>query len=130
MRFCGAMTVVPGRDAHLWSPRTTMGKIVERAPTAELFARPQHPYTMALLSAVPEVGGARREPAPIEGEPPSAVHIPPGCRFHPRCPWKVERCLTQSPQLDELLPGHFAACHVAEDRLAAGDPALVAAQGV
>ena len=96
-----------------------LGVIVERAPTVELFARPQHPYTMALLAAVPEVGGARREPAPIEGEPPSAVRIPPGCRFHPRCPVRVERCPRESPRLDELLPGHLVACHVAADRLAA-----------
>ena len=98
-----------------------LGQIVERAPTAELFARPQHPYTMALLSAVPEVGGARRETVPIEGEPPSAVRVPPGCRFHPRCPWKEARCLHQPPELKELLPGHPVACHVAADRLAAGD---------
>jgi peptide/nickel transport system ATP-binding protein len=95
-----------------------LGKIVERAPTAELFARPQHPYTVALLAAVPEVGGDRRAMVPIEGEPPSAVRIPPGCRFHPRCPWKVDRCLQESPELKELLPGHLAACHVAETRLA------------
>ena len=90
-----------------------LGTIVERAPTAELFARPQHPYTVALLSAVPEVGGHRREPAPIEGEPPSAVRIPSGCRFHPRCSWRVERCPLESPRLDELLPLHDVACHVA-----------------
>jgi oligopeptide transport system ATP-binding protein len=95
-----------------------LGTIVERAPTAELFARPQHPYTMALLSAVPEVGGPRRDPAPIEGEPPSAVRIPGGCRFHPRCPWKVERCVRDTPALAELLPSHTVACHVAAERAA------------
>jgi len=68
---------------------------------------------------VPEVGGARREPVPIEGEPPSAVRIPSGCRFHPRCPARVERCSRESPQLDELLPRHLVACHVAADHLAA-----------
>jgi oligopeptide transport system ATP-binding protein len=99
-----------------------LGTIVEHAPTGELFARPQHPYTMALLSAVPEVGGVRREPAPIEGEPPSAVRVPPGCRFHPRCPVRVERCSRESPRLDELLPGHMVACHVAADRLSTGPP--------
>jgi oligopeptide transport system ATP-binding protein len=95
-----------------------LGKIVECAPTADLFTRPQHPYTIALLSAVPEVGDGQRDEVPIEGEPPSAVNVPPGCRFHPRCPWKVERCLHESPELKELLPGHFAACHVAEAGLA------------
>ncbi len=97
-----------------------LGKIVERAPTEELFARPLHPYTIALLSAVPEVGGGRREEIPIEGEPPSAVRIPRGCRFHTRCPWKVDQCVRASPALKELLPGHFAACYVAEGRLCAG----------
>jgi oligopeptide/dipeptide ABC transporter ATP-binding protein len=96
-----------------------LGTIVERAPTAELFARPQHPYTVALLSAVPEVGGPRREPAAIEGEPPSAVRIPSGCRFHPRCSWRVTRCPLESPRLEELLPLHDVACHVASDRHAA-----------
>ncbi len=89
-----------------------LGKIVEWAPTADLFAKPLHPYTIALLSAVPEVGDARPEEIAIEGEPPSAVHIPQGCRFHPRCPWRVDRCLHESPELREMLPGHFAACHV------------------
>ncbi len=98
-----------------------LGKIVERAPTATLFARPRHPYTAALLSAVPEVGGERRDTVPIEGEPPSAVRIPAGCRFHPRCAWREERCLRQSPELRELAPAHFVACHVAEDRAATGD---------
>ena len=84
----------------------------------------QYAVYMALLSAVPEVGGPRREPAPIEGEPPSAVRVPSGCRFHPRCPSRVERCPQESPALDELLPHHLVACHVAADRLAparAGD---------
>src|SRR5262249_14544135 len=97
-----------------------LGAIVERAATGELFARPQHPYTIALLSAVPEVGGPRRDPAPIEGEPPSAVRIPAGCRFHPRCPWRVERCMRESPPLEELLTDHLVACHVATDRVRRG----------
>ena len=96
-----------------------LGQIVEQAPTADLFARPQHPYTIALLSAVPEVGETRREQVAIEGEPPSAVRVPQGCRFHPRCPWKVERCLHESPKLREILPGHTVACHVAGAGLAA-----------
>lgn len=102
-----------------------LGKIVERAPTADLFARPQHPYTLALLAALPEVGGQQREMIPIEGEPPSAVRVPQGCRFHPRCPWKVDRCLREEPTLKELLPGHAAACHVAEELLAARGATLL-----
>jgi oligopeptide/dipeptide ABC transporter ATP-binding protein len=99
-----------------------LGRIVERAPTAELFARPQHPYTVALLSAVPEIGVAARPPIAVEGEPPSALRVPAGCRFHPRCPWRVDRCLRESPALLELRSGHFGACHVAASR-AAGDHA-------
>ena len=95
-----------------------LGRIVEWAPTAELFARPQHPYTIALLSAVPEVGTDQSDAVPIEGEPPSAVRIPPGCRFHPRCPWRVERCVHEPQELRTILPGHTVACHVAESRLA------------
>jgi oligopeptide/dipeptide ABC transporter ATP-binding protein len=98
-----------------------LGKIVERAPAATLFAHPRHPYTAALLSAVPEVGGDRRETVPIEGEPPSAVRIPAGCRYHPRCPWREARCLREPPELRELAPAHAVACHVAEDR-ARSDP--------
>jgi oligopeptide/dipeptide ABC transporter ATP-binding protein len=99
-----------------------LGKIVEHAPTATLFAHPRHPYTAALLSAVPEVGGDRRDTIPIEGEPPSAVHIPAGCRFHPRCPWREARCLRESPELRRLAPAHVVACHVAADRAASGAP--------
>jgi oligopeptide/dipeptide ABC transporter ATP-binding protein len=102
-----------------------LGRIVEQAPTAELFARPRHPYTQALLAAVLEVGGERREPAVIEGEPPSAVRLPPGCRFEPRCPWRIERCLRQAPELSELAPGHLAACHVAEERESAAAGSVV-----
>jgi oligopeptide/dipeptide ABC transporter ATP-binding protein len=103
-----------------------LGKIVEWAPTPELFARPQHPYTIALLSAVPEVGSVGRPEIPIEGEPPSAVRVPQGCRFHPRCPWKVDRCVHEPQELRAILPGHTVACHVAEARLAGGGSAAAA----
>ena len=89
-----------------------LGTIVEHAPTAELFARPQHPYTMALLSAVPEVGGPRREPAPIEGEPPARCGFRRGAGFTLDVP-RVERCARESPALEQLLPRHQVACHVA-----------------
>jgi len=90
-----------------------LGKIVEHAPAPELFARPRHPYTLALLSAIPEVDEPARPAVEILGEPSSAVHVPPGCRFHPRCPWKVERCLHEAPRLREVAPGHRVACHEA-----------------
>jgi oligopeptide/dipeptide ABC transporter ATP-binding protein len=97
-----------------------LGKIVEQAPSAALFSRPLHPYTLALLSAIPEVEEQPREMIEIEGEPSSAVRIPPGCRFHPRCPWKVDRCLTEAPSLRELGPHHLVACHEAERHAGAG----------
>jgi oligopeptide/dipeptide ABC transporter ATP-binding protein len=97
-----------------------LGKIVEQAPAAELFAGPQHPYTLALLSAMPEVGGPARETIAVEGEPPSAVRVPQGCRFHPRCPWKIEQCVREEPRLKDLMPGHAVACHVAEANAASG----------
>jgi oligopeptide/dipeptide ABC transporter ATP-binding protein len=103
-----------------------LGRLVERAPTQALFARPRHPYTLALLAALPEVGGARRAMAPIEGEPPSAVRVPAGCRFHPRCPWRVDRCLAVTPPLDEISPGHLVACHRAAEDLGAAAPAAPA----
>ena len=105
-----------------------LGRIVERAPTEDLFANPQHPYTIALLSAVPEVWSRPRDEIPIEGEPPSAMRIPRGCRFHPRCPWKVERCLAESPTLEPVRPDHAVACHVAAARPAAGLPETPAAR--
>ena len=91
-----------------------LGKIVEQAPAGDLFARPLHPYTLALLSAIPEVEAPSREAIDIEGEPPSAVRVPQGCRFHPRCPWRTERCLREAPELRELASGHVVACHEAE----------------
>ena len=91
-----------------------LGKIVEQAPAADLFARPLHPYTLALLSAIPEVEAPSSQTIEIEGEPPSAVLVPRGCRFHPRCPWRTERCLSEAPALRELKSGHVVACHEAE----------------
>jgi len=90
-----------------------LGKIVEHAPAADLFARPRHPYTLALLSAIPEVSGATQTAVDIRGEPTSAVRLPGGCRFHPRCPWKVDRCFSEAPELRELAPDHWVACHEA-----------------
>src|SRR6266498_639968 len=97
-----------------------LGKIVERAPAAEIYAQPRHPYTRALLSAVPEPNPrATRRRIVLTGDIPSPAHPPQGCPFHPRCPHprKNERCRTEPPALRETPPppGHLAACHYAEE---------------
>ncbi len=95
-----------------------LGRIVEQAQAAALYHGPRHPYTAALLSAipVPDPAARRRRIVPV-GEPPSPAHPPPGCPFHPRCPHpkKNERCRTEAPVLREVAPGHVAACHFADE---------------
>jgi peptide/nickel transport system ATP-binding protein len=85
------------------------GRIAEGAPVAELFARPQHPYTIGLLGAVPSLEGGADRLASIEGTVPDLLSLPPGCRFAPRCPFAIERCATQPP-LRDLGTAHRAAC--------------------
>jgi oligopeptide/dipeptide ABC transporter ATP-binding protein len=91
-----------------------LGRLVELAPTAELYQDPKHPYTRALLAAVPIADPAierQRHYAPLPGEPPSPANPPPGCPFHPRCPRAVDVCHTQLPALTEIAPGRSVACH-------------------
>jgi peptide/nickel transport system ATP-binding protein len=85
------------------------GRVAERAPAVELFARPQHPYTVGLLGAAPSLEGGAERLASIEGTVPDLMSPPPGCRFSPRCPFAVARCEGQPP-LAPLAPGHLAAC--------------------
>jgi peptide/nickel transport system ATP-binding protein len=85
------------------------GRVAERAPAAELFARPQHPYTVGLLGAAPRLEGGLARLASIEGTVPDLRHPPPGCRFAPRCPFAIERCAEQPP-LAPVGPTHRAAC--------------------
>ena len=73
------------------------GKIVELGSTADVFANPIHPYTKALLSAFPSVSGEKHELATLPGEPPNLMDPPPGCRFHPRCPYATDVCKTDEP---------------------------------
>jgi oligopeptide/dipeptide ABC transporter ATP-binding protein len=90
-----------------------LGKIVEITDKASLFARPQHPYTEALLSAVPVPDPqAKRKRIILTGDVPSPINPPPGCRFHTRCPYAEPRCKVEEPQMREVYPGHFVACHL------------------
>jgi oligopeptide transport system ATP-binding protein len=91
-----------------------LGRIVEEADSDALFARPVHPYTNALLSAIPipdPERNAARERLVLEGDVPSPIDPPSGCRFHTRCPWATEVCAREDPPLVAHLPGHLAACH-------------------
>jgi peptide/nickel transport system ATP-binding protein len=89
-----------------------LGRIVELAPTEELFAEPNHPYTQALLREVPRLDTRRRRFEPVKGEIPSPLDPPPGCHFHPRCPHAVARCREEQPLLREVAPGRSSACHL------------------
>jgi oligopeptide/dipeptide ABC transporter ATP-binding protein len=92
-----------------------LGRIVELASTESIFARPQHPYTSALLSAVPVPDPrVERKRIILSGDVPSPVDPPPGCRFHTRCPYAFDRCRVEVPPMLEVAPGHFAACHLRE----------------
>lgn len=93
-----------------------VGKFMEYAPTETLFFRPKHPYTHALLSAVPNPDpDAPFEPVALTGEVPSPMSAPSGCLFNTRCPYATERCRTEVPQWREVGPEHFLACHRAEE---------------
>jgi oligopeptide/dipeptide ABC transporter ATP-binding protein len=93
-----------------------LGRIVELAEASDLYRRPRHPYTRALLSAVPIPDPERRrERIILQGDVASPIDPPPGCPFHPRCPWAFERCRRETPPLYDLGGGHVAACFLAED---------------
>ena len=92
-----------------------LGQFVELAPTKELFHAPKHPYTEALMSAIPEVDPDQEMvPVHLEGEIPSPVNPPSGCRFHTRCPYVQDICKTDMPKWQEITKGHFVACHFAD----------------
>jgi peptide/nickel transport system ATP-binding protein len=96
-----------------------LGGLVEEAGSDQLYDQPLHPYTRALLSAVPVPDPTvedRRERVLLAGDLPSPAAPPAGCRFHTRCPWRqAERCDTERPAWREVVPGHRVACHYAED---------------
>lgn len=99
-----------------------VGKLVELAPTIELFTNPKHPYTEALLSAIPKPDPRRQGSARIllEGEVANPAKPPAGCYFHPRCVYAQEICQQEDPVLDEVAPGHYVKCHFAHDLDLAG----------
>jgi len=93
-----------------------VGKLVEHAPTDELYINPKHPYTDALLSAVPKPDPRlRTEPIVLEGDVADPAHPPSGCYFHPRCRYCIERCKTEEPALREIAPDHYVSCHRADE---------------
>ncbi len=93
-----------------------VGKIVEMAPTDRLYLAPKHPYTAALMSAVPVADPRIRSGmTPLQGDVPSPANPPSGCYFHPRCPHAVEICSREPPVLQETAPGHLVSCHRAEE---------------
>jgi peptide/nickel transport system ATP-binding protein len=89
------------------------GQVIERASVARLFAEPQHPYTIGLLGSIPRLHLERERLAAIEGFVPDAAAPPSGCRFHPRCPFAVEKCRQEMPPLMGITPQHYAACWLA-----------------
>ena len=93
-----------------------LGKVVEHAPAEQLFAHPTHPYTKALLSAIPVPRlGAKKDRILLKGEISSPINPKPGCRFAPRCEYAKDCCFTESPELRETENGHFVACHFSEN---------------
>jgi len=102
-----------------------LGRIVELADRESLWRSPAHPYTRALLDAVPRIGtDAGRRPPPLAGDLPSPFNPPAGCRFHTRCPIAEPRCAIEAPELRPLAPGHQVACHLA------GTPSVLVASGL
>jgi oligopeptide/dipeptide ABC transporter ATP-binding protein len=90
-----------------------LGRLVEKAPTKELFDKPLHPYTRALFSAaLPSHPDVEQEEIMLTGEVPSPINPPSGCRFHPRCPFAVAKCSEEEPQLREVAPDHVVSCHL------------------
>jgi oligopeptide/dipeptide ABC transporter ATP-binding protein len=84
--------------------------VIERCAVPRLFAEPQHPYTIGLLGSIPRLHLEQERLSAIEGFVPDAAAMPQGCRFHPRCPFSIEKCRREAPPLAELTNNHFAAC--------------------
>ncbi|PZP20264.1 MAG: peptide ABC transporter ATP-binding protein [Sphingomonas hengshuiensis] len=89
-----------------------LGRIIEQAPTAEIFERPNHPYTRSLLASVPRIESRKKAFEGVKGEMPSPLRPPLGCHFHPRCPLAFDRCKQERPALKDVAVGHLSACHL------------------
>jgi len=89
-----------------------LGRLVEEGRTEEIFVAPNHPYTKALLREVPRLEDRKAVYNPVQGEIPSPLDPPPGCHFHPRCPFAMPRCREEVPRLAEIAPGRRSACHL------------------
>src|SRR5207245_3167002 len=104
-----------------------LGRIVEATDKTSLFEMPLHPYTEALLSAVPipKYGARSRKPVILTGDVPSPINPPPGCQFHTRCPYAMPRCRHDAPHLRQIQPRHWPSCHLhdAESRFPLSNPA-------
>jgi len=109
-----------------------LGQIVEYCPTSDLYEKPIHPYTKALLEAVPIPDPSKRKTSPsnLRGSMPSPIDIPSGCRFHTRCPFTVDKCEEVEPKLIEIAKGHFASCHFADTFLSGAMPPKLASGAI
>src|SRR3954468_3082091 len=92
-----------------------LGRIVELAPADAVFSAPNHPYTQALLDEVPRLEAKKKKFSALKGEIPSPLRPPPGCHFHPRCPFAFDRCRVDRPALKEIAPDRFSACHLNDE---------------
>ncbi|HKT21981.1 MAG TPA: ABC transporter ATP-binding protein, partial [Nitrososphaerales archaeon] len=93
-----------------------LGKMMEMADTETIYTKPRHPYTHALMQAIPVPDPAlRRQREVLSGEVPSLTTLPPGCVFHDRCPYATDKCRTEEPELLEISPGHWVSCHYAKE---------------
>ncbi|MGE5673279.1 MAG: ABC transporter ATP-binding protein [Mycobacterium leprae] len=96
------------------------GKVVEEGDVVSIFKSPLHPYTEGLLKSIPRLDEDVEKLHVIEGVVPNPLHLPQGCRFHPRCPYALEKCKESQPELEQVAPGRYVACFIAGQRLAKG----------
>lgn len=106
------------------------GRIVEVGEVKRAFKRPLHPYSQRLLSSIPKLGGPRVRQEAVLGQAPDRLHWPPGCRFHPRCPFVMDRCRETEPPLLTIGTGQRVACHLYSGTETGPAAATLEAQGV